>query len=91
MPNPSEMYRKEVEERNDELKKYETSRNTLSSNTDHHRWCQELRELRNKMTQGRLCKSDKENVLARIRELGRLTGFDIPDYNSNEFKNFLTN
>ncbi len=82
MPNPNEMYRKEIEMKNEALKSYQDSRNSL---TDHHRWCQELRESLKKIETGRLSKSDKERLLGRIRELERLTGYSVGDYNSSGF------
>lgn len=82
MPNPSEMFRKSVEDKNNQLKSFETSRN---HNTEHHRLCQEMRESRNRLETGYLCKSDKERLLFRIRELEKLTGFESINYNSSEF------
>jgi hypothetical protein len=82
MPNVSEMYRKDIEMKNDQLKRLETSRN---ANTEHHRLCQEMREVRAKMSDPTMPKGAKADLLARLRTLEKQTGFDSIPYNSSEF------
>ena len=75
--NPNE-FQRQVEERSEQLRGYQDSRN---DNADHHRWCQELREVRDKIANGYLAKSDKSRLLRRQRELEKLTGFPSFNYN----------
>lgn len=77
MPNPNEMHRKEIEMRNLALKSYETSRNMPH-------YLRELEECVEKV-KTTLPKGDKERLLSRIRELERLTGKSVGNYNSNNF------
>lgn len=70
MPNPNEMERM-AQERSEQFTKLQDSRNNIA----HHQYCKELREVRDKLATGYLCKSDKEQLIRRRRELEELTGF----------------
>jgi hypothetical protein len=71
MPNANEEYRKEIEARNEALDRYEESRNALAS---------ELREIKG-LLNNHLCKSDKQRVLNKIRELETTLGIEGEPYN----------
>lgn len=78
--NPSE-YQRMIEERNDQLEQLEESRN---KNTAHHRRCARLRQVRDKMKNGYLCKSDKERLLAEQRKLEKQLGLKSDPYNGRK-------
>lgn len=79
--NASEMQR-EIEERSEQLKLLEQSRNRQSL---YHQQCGDLRSKRRKFREDslRMCKKDKEKLLNEIHNLERKLGFELTKYNSS--------
>jgi hypothetical protein len=62
-------------ERNQQLKAYECSRNTVN----------EYNRLRSVLKSLNTCKSEKEAALTKMREIERENGWESRPYNSSEF------
>lgn len=80
--NPSE-YTRMVEERNEQLKTLEQSRNSTS---EYHLDCAKLRAKEARLRDNTMCKRDKEIFLREINALRKKLGFEPYVYNKTKKK-----
>lgn len=74
--NPNE-YERIAQERSEALSGLEESRAALSRQS----WIEELERVNKRLSEGYLCKSDKEDALARKFKLQSLLGIPTSPYN----------